>query len=85
LLAFEFSYKPLLFELNGNCKVIYAARTGTKFAKAETCFQRMLTQEFNPGELLHHLQVRKQAEEKQFQRMTQADVRDWQQGAARWQ
>ena len=53
-------------------------------AKAETCFQEMSTQEFNPGELLHYFQVRKQADEKQFQRMTHTDVRDWQQGLRRF-
>ncbi|SRR6266700_1848994 len=78
------SYKPLLLRLSGNCKMIYAARSDTNFSKAETCFQRMLTQEFNPGDVLHYFQVRKQAEEKQFQRMTHADVRDWQQGLRRF-
>jgi hypothetical protein len=78
------SYKPLLLGLNGNCKLIYAARSDTTFSKAETCFQRVLAQEFSPGELLHYFQIRKQADEKQFQRMTQADVRDWQQGLRRF-
>jgi hypothetical protein len=78
------SYKPLLLGLNGNCKVIYAARSDTNFSKAEICFQGMLAQEFSPGELQHYFQVRKQAEDKQFPRMTQADVRDWQQGLRRF-
>jgi len=78
------SYKPLLLGLIGNCKVVYAARSDANFRKAETCFQGILTQEFSPAELLHYFQVRKQAEEKQFQRMTHADVRDWQQGLRRF-
>lgn len=78
------SYKPLLLGLNGNYRMIYAARSGANSSKAKTCFQAILKQEFSTGELLRYFQVRKQAEEKQFQRMSHADVRDWQQGLRRF-
>lgn len=74
------SYKPLLLGLNGNYRMIYASRSDTNFSKAESCFRAMLCHEFNPGQLLHYFQVRKQAEEKQFQRMTHADLIDCQRG-----
>ena len=78
------SYKPLLLGLNGNYRMIYAARSDTNFSKAESCFRATLCHEFNPRQLLHYFQVRKQADEKQFQRMTHADLVDWQRGLRRF-
>jgi hypothetical protein len=78
------SYKQLLVGLNGNYRVIYAARTAANFSKAEACFRSIFSQQFNPGELLHYFQVRKLAEEKQFRRMTRPDLVDWQRGLKRF-
>jgi len=64
--------------------MIYAARTAANSSKAGKCFQSALSQEFNPGELLHYFQVRKLAEEKQFRRMTHPDLVDWQRGLKRF-
>ena len=78
------SYKPLLLGLNGNYRIIYAARTDAKFSKAEECFRSISSQQFSPAELLHYFQVRKLAEEKQFLRMTHPDLMDWQRGLKRF-
>ena len=64
--------------------MVYAARSDAMFSRAERSFHLTFSQEFNPGALLHYFQVRRQAEEKQFQRMTHADLVDWQRGLRRF-
>jgi hypothetical protein len=78
------SYKQLFLGLNGNYRMIYAARTDANFSKAEEYFRSLSSHEFNPAELLHYFQVRKLADEKQFRRMTHSDLMDWQRGLKRF-